>query len=203
MPLSVREVNYSAASLLMRYCEILQDAQQVLIETERNVTEKFLTLDIKMCLMKDPEWLQKFIRDREINARLIRTGKVSTVGEAAREMNCGREKIIKSMVLVSESGRAIVAVVNGTSRVNASKVEKILKERVRVAEREEVERLTGFQAGGVPPVGHGCLTLIDPEVFRSDPVYGGGGDEYHLIEISPDEIVRASSGGVLIGDIRT
>ena len=151
--------------------------------------------------MKDSKWLERFIRANGINARLIKTGKASTVNEAARELKCRKDQIIKSIVLISEKGDAVVAIVDGISRVDTEKIGKIIKEKVRIAERDEVERLTGFPAGGVPPVGHGCQTLIDSGVFRNNVVYGGGGDEYHLIEISPDEIARANSGNVNTGDI--
>ena len=151
--------------------------------------------------MKNSEWLRKFIEKNGINARLIKTGKVSTVSEAAREMKCRRDQIIKSIVLISEKGDGFVAVVDGMSKVDVEKVHQVVGEKLRIADRVEVERLTGFPAGGVPPVGHGRLTLIDSRVFKNSLVYGGGGDEYHLVEISPDEIVRANSGRVLTGDI--
>ena len=151
--------------------------------------------------MKNSEWLRRFIEKNGVNARLIKTGKVSTVSEAAREMKCSRDQIIKSVVLVTESGKGVVAVVDGVSRVSIEKVERIVGEKVRIAGKNEVEELTGFQAGGVAPFGHECLVIIDSEVFRNSLVYGGGGDEYHLVEISPDEIVRANSGRVLSGDI--
>ncbi len=151
--------------------------------------------------MKDSEWLRGFIYKNRVNARLIKTGKVSTVHEAAREMECRRDQIIKSVVLITESGEGIVAVVDGMSKVSMEKVEKMVGEKVRIAEKEEVEELTGFRAGGVAPFGHECLTVIDSGVFRNSLVYGGGGDEYHLVEISPDEIVRANSGKIRTGDI--
>ncbi len=154
-----------------------------------------------VCVMKGSEWLVRFIHANGINARLIKTGKVSTVKEAAEEIGCKKDQIIKSIVFISKKGNAVVAIVDGVSRVDTAKVEKTLREKVRIAERNEVEKLTGFPAGGVPPIGHGCLTLIDLRVFKNSTVYGGGGDEYHLIEISPDEIVRANSGYVSIGDI--
>ncbi len=151
--------------------------------------------------MKNSEWLRKFIEKNGINARLIKTGKVSTVSEAAREMKCRRDQIIKSVVLITKSGKGVVAVVDGVSKVSMEKVERIIGEKVRIAGKNEVEELTGFQAGGVAPFGYECLVIIDSRVFRNSLVYGGGGDEFHLIEISPDEIVRANSGRVLTGDI--
>jgi len=92
-------------------------------------------------------------------------------------------------------------VVDGSTKVDKEKIKKIIGKKIRIAGREEVRKLTGFLAGGVPPIGHGCLTIIDFRVMEKDVVYGGGGDEYHLIEIKPEEIIRGNSGRVIIDDI--
>jgi len=77
------------------------------------------------------------------------------------EIGCDESMIVKSVVLITESGRGVVCVVDGSKKVDIEKVERIVGERVRVARREEVERLTGFRAGCVPPIGHECLTIVD------------------------------------------
>ncbi|WP_290596541.1 MULTISPECIES: aminoacyl-tRNA deacylase [unclassified Archaeoglobus] len=140
--------------------------------------------------MKDSEWLKAYLQNNEIKARVVETGKVSTVDEAAREMNCDKRQVIKSLVLVTESGRAVVVVVDGKASVDIKRIRRLLGENVRMAEREEIVHYTGFSAGGVPPVGHECEIIIDRRVLENEIVYGGGGDKYHLIEINPKEILR-------------
>ncbi len=148
--------------------------------------------------MKGVEWLRNYIMEEGIDAKIIEVGKASTVKEAAEELECSKRQIVKSIVLVAEN-EAVIAIVDGTSSVDLKRVEKLVGKDVRVAGREEVLNLTGFPAGGVPPVGHNCKVILDERVLKNERVYGGGGDENHLLLISPSEIVR---DGVIVARIR-
>jgi|Deesub1362A_J573_1020465.scaffolds.fasta_scaffold00328_17 prolyl-tRNA editing enzyme YbaK/EbsC (Cys-tRNA(Pro) deacylase) len=139
--------------------------------------------------MKNADWLQEYIFVNKFNAKIVEVRRASTVKEAASELGCDRRQIIKSIVLTTED-KAVIAIVDGTSSVDLKKVEEIVGNKVRIADREEVSRLTEFPAGGVPPIGHTCTVLLDERVLQSEYVYGGGGDETHLLLISPSEILR-------------
>lgn len=139
--------------------------------------------------MKGVRWLESYINEKNIDAKIIEVRKASTVKEAAEELGCSKRQIIKSIVLVA-GDEAVIAIVDGTSSVDLKRVEKLIGKSVSVAEREEVLDLTGFPAGGVPPVGHNCKVILDERVLKNEKVYGGGGDEKHLLLISPSEIVE-------------
>jgi len=147
--------------------------------------------------MKGVEWLKNYVRERNIDAKIIEVRRASTVKEAAEELGCSKRQIIKSIVLVAED-EAVIAIVDGASSVDLKRVEKLVGKKVRVAGREEVLRLTGFPAGGVPPVGHNCKVILDERVLENEKVYGGGGDEKHLLLIPPSEII----GGATVARIR-
>ena len=136
------------------------------------------------------ENLAAYLKNKGIKASIIEVGKASTVEEATRELGCSKREIIKSIVLVAENGEPVIGIVDGASSVDLKRVEKLVGKKVRIASREEVFSLTGFPAGGVPPIGHGCKAYIDERVLRNEKVYGGGGDEKHLLAISPREIVK-------------
>jgi prolyl-tRNA editing enzyme YbaK/EbsC (Cys-tRNA(Pro) deacylase) len=55
--------------------------------------------------------------------------------------------------------------------------------------------VTGFEIGGVPPIGHISRVpiVVDRSVLEHDLVYGGGGDEGHMLEITPKDIVRLTN----------
>ncbi len=114
--------------------------------------------------MKGVEWLKNYIREKNINAKIIEVRRASTVNEAAEEVGCSKRQIIKSIVLVAED-EAVVAIVDGTSSVDLKRVEKLLGKSVRIAGREEVLHLTDFPAGGVPPIGHDCKVFVDEREF--------------------------------------
>ncbi|RLI75635.1 aminoacyl-tRNA deacylase [Archaeoglobales archaeon] len=148
--------------------------------------------------MKGVEWLRNYIKERGIDAKIIEVRRASTVKEAAEELGCSKRQIIKSIVLVAED-EVVIAIVDGTSSVDLKRVEELVGKKVRVAGREEVLHLTDFPAGGVPPVGHNCKVILDEKVLKNESVYGGGGDEKHLLLISPPEIVR---DGAIVARIR-
>jgi len=148
--------------------------------------------------MKGVEWLKNYIKERGIDAKIIEVRRASTVNEAAEEVGCSKRQIIKSIVLVAED-EAVIAIVDGTSSVDLKRVEELVGKKVRVAGREEVLHLTDFPAGGVPPIGYDCKVILDERVLKNESVYGGGGDEKHLLLISPSEIVR---DGAIVARIR-
>jgi prolyl-tRNA editing enzyme YbaK/EbsC (Cys-tRNA(Pro) deacylase) len=139
---------------------------------------------------KDSAWLEEYIKKRGISGRIIHTPDVPTVEKASERVGCSKKQIFKSIVFVSESGKGIIGVVDGESRVDREKLERICGEKLRFSTKEEVKSLTGYSAGGVSPFGSGCEVFIDEKLMDNDVVYGGGGDESHLIEIPPEELLK-------------
>lgn len=133
--------------------------------------------------------LQNYLSEKGINAELIEVKKAATVKEAAEELGCSRREIIKSVVFVAEN-KPVIAIVDGASSVNKKRIEKILGKKVRIADRHKVEELTGYPAGGVPPVGHNCRIIVDERVIKNEMVYGGGGDENHLLLIPASYLIK-------------
>ena len=50
----------------------------------------------------------------------------------------------------------------------------------------------------MPPIGHRhpLAVVIDRRVFDHDVVYGGGGDEWHMVRIKPQVIQRLTDARV-------
>ena len=73
--------------------------------------------------------------------------------------------------------------------------------RLRLAPAEVVKEATGYRAGGVPPIGHRqpLQVVIDRRVFDHDMVYGGGGDEWHMLRLEPQVIQRLT--GARVADV--
>ncbi|MBE8538585.1 YbaK/EbsC family protein [Geoglobus acetivorans] len=135
------------------------------------------------------DWLREYVMSMGIDAEIVEVGKASTVKEAAEALGCSRRQIVKSIVLVA-GDEPVVAIVDGASSVDLERVSSILGIPVRIAGKDEVLRLTGFRAGGVPPIGHTCKIILDERVLEMERVYGGGGDEGHLLHIRSRDIVR-------------
>ncbi|MEM4966110.1 MAG: YbaK/EbsC family protein [Sulfolobales archaeon] len=119
-----------------------------------------------------------------------------TAREAAEALGISISRIIKTILLVDDRGRFYIAIVPGDKRVDLEKIRILTKSRIiRLANNEEILRITGFEAGALPPICIDGITrfFIDSEVLKNETVLGGGGTVNSLIEIKPYDIVRASN----------
>jgi prolyl-tRNA editing enzyme YbaK/EbsC (Cys-tRNA(Pro) deacylase) len=152
--------------------------------------------------------LLDFVRAAGIDAALVSPGApMPTVDHAARALGIAHENIAKSIVFEEKRGerRALLAVASGTTRVSASKLARAAGfSSLRLAASERVLTVTGYPAGGVPPVGHvqRLCVILDARLTGRDVVYGGGADEHHMLRISPSDIVRLTNATIAdIADI--
>jgi prolyl-tRNA editing enzyme YbaK/EbsC (Cys-tRNA(Pro) deacylase) len=120
---------------------------------------------------------------------------VKTVEQAARATGMDPGQIIKSILLITEDGRAVLAIVDGRTRIDLKKVEKKFG-RVRLASPREVKEVTGYEVGELPPIGIPVKTLIDLRVLERGYVLGGGGAVNRLIRIDPRKIVEVQNAEV-------
>ena len=136
---------------------------------------------------------------RELGAEILEIGRpVRTVEQATRETGVVRKQVIKSLVLISEK-EPLLVIVDGDSRVSLPKLEKKFG-KCRFAKPKEVKELTGYEVGGVPPVGVPLRTIIDQRVLENEHVIGGGGAVDKLIRIRPERIVEYQRAEIM--DVR-
>ena len=144
--------------------------------------------------MLDDAHLESFVREQGLDAEILRLGvKVRTVEEAARALSVPKDRIIKSILLVADEIRPVLAIVGGDKKVDMRAVARLVEaSRARMARPEEVEEVCGYSIGGLPPIGHKrpVATLIDEEVMEKPYVFGGGGTDECLLKIRPEDIRR-------------
>ena len=95
-----------------------------------------------------------------------------------------------------------VAIVTGDARVDRGRVAAELGlPTLKLASSTTVSTVIGYEVGGVPPVAHATSVpiVVDRAVFAHSLVYGGGGDEFHMLEITPAEILRLT--GARVADV--
>lgn len=121
---------------------------------------------------------------------------VKTVEQASRATGADPSQIIKSMLLISEKEGAILAIVDGRSRVDLEKL-SLRFGRTRLASPKEVKKLTGYEVGELPPIGLPIKTVIDPKVLEKSYVIGGGGAINRLIKIDPKKILEVQKAEIM------
>jgi prolyl-tRNA editing enzyme YbaK/EbsC (Cys-tRNA(Pro) deacylase) len=167
--------------------------------------------------------LQTYIEVHGIAARLVLDlGDTSTVPLAAAALGVETERIIKSLLLlVRLPGRGdpprggtgylnpqpVLVISNGERRVDYRAIAAhfgVGRKKVEFAPADVVLALFGYPAGGVPPFGHRTPVpvILDPAVLAlpggdAATVYGGGGDDSTMLEITVGELRRVVQPEIL------
>jgi len=124
----------------------------------------------------------------------------STADAAARAVAAPLGSIVKSLVFLAD-GAPLLVLVAGDQRADVHRLRAALglsKKRLRIAQPAEVLDSTGFEVGGVPPVGHevAVRTLIDRTLGRFDVVWAAAGSPNAVFPIAYDQLVMITSGEV-------
>jgi prolyl-tRNA editing enzyme YbaK/EbsC (Cys-tRNA(Pro) deacylase) len=126
-----------------------------------------------------------------------------TSAQAAEAVGCSVAQIAKSIVFRAPgSGRAVIVIASGASRVDERKVEALLGEAVGKADAAFVREATGFAIGGVAPLGHTgpVHLLIDEDLLALDPIWAAAGTPNAVFRIGADDLRRLP--GARIAQVR-
>ncbi|HXR13927.1 MAG TPA: YbaK/EbsC family protein [Solirubrobacteraceae bacterium] len=115
-----------------------------------------------------------------------------SAAEAAAALGVAQEQIVKSLVFRGvRSGRAILALVGGRSRVAEDLLAAHVGEPVARADADWVREQTGFAIGGVPPVGHGgdLRTVADDSLVSFALLWAAAGTPHAVFPLRGSELV--------------
>jgi len=121
---------------------------------------------------------------------------IFTVDDAARVVGVPPEQILKSLVLLVD-GDPVLTLMSGVNQVDTKKV-RILTEakKVRMADPEFVFEWSGFQVGGVPPVGYpeSVPAYLDEDLFLYPVVWAAAGSDHAFFPVSPEDLKKLTGG---------
>lgn len=150
--------------------------------------------------MLDAADLTRFIQDNDVDGEIIfLPDETPTVEAAADAVGVAPQQILKSLLFVIKEGeddlRPLLVIANGLSRVSYKRLaehEGVSRRQVRIARPTQVEAMTGYAVGTVPPFGHPrrLPTLIDEGVLAQSEVYAGGGAINALLRLDAAELQR-------------
>jgi len=128
-------------------------------------------------------------------------GSTATAPEAAAAAGCELGAIVKSLVFVID-GQPVLVLVSGDQTADQKKLSALYgvgKKRVRIADAETVRQATGFEVGGVPPVGHATRlpVLIDETLGRFELVWAAAGASNAIFPIPFARLVDITAGRVV------
>jgi len=131
------------------------------------------------------ERVVQFLSDAKVEASVQEFPEGTPTAEAAaKAVGCELGQIVKTLVFMCD-GRPLVALLPGDRRADRAKVARAAGgERAKVAGPDEVERATGFRAGGVAPF----------PLAGIDLVLIGAGSSRHMAAIAAPDLIRLTKG---------
>lgn len=155
------------------------------------------------CTVNPVERVQQALTEAGLDADLVRElpADTSTAETAAQAVEAPQGSIVKSLVFLVD-GAPMLVLVSGDQRVDVKRLRTELglsKRRMRIAQPSEVLEHTGFEVGGVPPVGHEShlRTLIDRHLGRFDTVWAAAGNAHAVFPIAYEQLVALTRGEVI------
>jgi len=152
--------------------------------------------------MKPCERVQAALDALGLGIRVTEFGaSTATAGQAAAAAGCSLGAIVKSLLFLID-GNPTLVLVAGDRMADQRKLAAhfgIGKRRVRLAGGETVRNITGYDIGGVPPIGHKVclLVLIDESLGRFDTVWAAAGTGNAVFPILFSQLIKISAGQVM------
>src|SRR5688500_24373 len=144
-----------------------------------------------------PQHLRVFLEQHGIDATFIAPGvPMPTVPLAARAIGVAEDHILKTLLFVGRTGDFVVAIVNGTRRIDHDRLARAAGMRKpRPADPADVIAVTGYPAGGVAPLGlpASVPVIVDAATAALNVAYGGGGKEHILLRVRVSDIIRCNN----------
>ena len=122
--------------------------------------------------------------------------------EAAERLGVDPEQLFKTLVVDTCGSNLAVAVVPVAVQLNLKALAKVLGvKKTAMADKQLVEKTTGFLTGGVSPLGQKkhLKTIIDISAQNFDQIYVSAGRRGLQMALSPLDLaatIRAEFGGI-------
>ena len=149
----------------------------------------------KEAVKRAKEALKKFNSEIKV-IELEQTAR--TANDAANSLNTEVGSIVKSLLFRNE-GNFLLCLVSGDKRCSLNKLKKIFNSKdLSMASPDEVKDQTGYNIGGVSPVGHKnkLEILVDESLNRFKNLYAAAGHPNCIFKINFDELINLTNGKV-------
>jgi Cys-tRNA(Pro) deacylase len=145
----------------------------------------------------------KLLNERRIDYRLLKLPeRAYTVNDVVRLAGVKTQEICKTILLIGKkSKRPVIVIVPGDKRVNIASVELIVNEKLRLARKDEIKQITGYELGALPPYGHKkkIRTIVDKLLIMQPKINFSAGIHNLGVEINSRDFSRVVD--FEIGDI--
>jgi Cys-tRNA(Pro) deacylase len=150
--------------------------------------------------MSSPEHVQDALEALGLPGRVRTFDEASThtAQEAADAVGCELGQIVKTLFFVAD-GRPTMALVAGDRQVDTAALAQLIgvgRKKLKMGTPEEVRAITGYEVGGVSPVGvaQPCDIVVDDSLLRFEEVWAAAGAANAVFPANTADLVRAIGG---------
>lgn len=119
--------------------------------------------------------------------------------QAADLLGCPLGAIVKSLVFQKQvSGELLMILVSGKNRADLDILSKLVGENVEPAKPKNVQALTGYPVGAVPPIGLKCIlkTIIDADLMGHNYIWASAGSSNILMKLTPQNLLNLTNNKI-------
>ena len=131
--------------------------------------------------------LQDFLRDSHADFEiLLHEMPIICMKDAAKYFDIKKA----SPVFIMDTGQSLLAFLASASseKINFKEIGKSLGySKFKLANAEKIQEITGYVVGAIPLIGHNLPCIFDKKLLEHDYIYGGTGDLYHTLKITPKD----------------
>ncbi|ACL73805.1 Cys-tRNA(Pro) deacylase [Thioalkalivibrio sulfidiphilus] len=117
--------------------------------------------------------------------------------EAAEKLGLPPERVFKTLVVSLDGRELVVGVVPVAAMLSMKQIARAAgAKKAAMADKAEVERVTGYVLGGVSPLGQKkrLKTFIDVSAQQFSSIFVSAGRRGLEIELSPGDLARLTDG---------
>ena len=120
--------------------------------------------------------------------------------EAARHIGVPVQQVFKTIVIIREKKKPVLAVISGECVVDLKLLAAFLGEKkISLPTEREAEVLTGLQAGGISPlavINKGFQVVLDSSAQDYQQIYISGGQRGLNIQLPVDDLIKLTNARV-------
>lgn len=141
------------------------------------------------------KFVENFFKERGIKKEILHYEETThDSAHAAEAIGVEISQIAKSILFMAD-GRPVLVVISGVERVDMKKLKKKLgAKKLKFAGEEDVRENTGFEVGGVSPVGLPAAVQIflDRSLRKHEKIYPAAGGPNTMFESTFDELLNVT-----------
>ena len=119
--------------------------------------------------------------------------------EAADKLGVPHDRLFKTLVALADSSRMVVAVVPVSTQLDLKRLARAVKaKKTKMADKKDVERVTGYLLGGVSPLGQKkrLPTIVDASALNFKTIYVSAGRRGLQVELAPQDLASLTAAGM-------